>query len=40
MYGDLQGLISAPLKPIAVLEGGEPGEIEELAAVSEEDDSK
>ena len=40
MYGDLQGLIGAPLKPTAVLEDGDSEEIEEVAAVSEEDDSK
>ena len=41
MYGDLQGMIGAPLKPIAALEDGESEEIEEMAAASSEDnDSK
>jgi len=39
MYGDLQGL-GAPLKPIPVLESGDPEDVVELAAASEEDDSK
>jgi hypothetical protein len=39
MYGDLQGL-GAPLKPIPVLEAGDPEDVVDLAAVSEEDDTK
>jgi hypothetical protein len=39
MYGDLQGLIGAPLKPIAVLESGDPEGTAELAA-TEDDDSQ
>jgi hypothetical protein len=37
MYGDLQGLIGSPLRPIPALEDGESEEIGDLAAVSEED---
>jgi hypothetical protein len=39
MYGDLQGL-GVPLKPIAVLEAGDPEDVVQLAAASDDDDPK